>query len=473
MTLRRCVLVVLACLGASCAENASGPTQRGTSDCSTPGQLSYVRDALQDWYYWYRELPDPELEAFASPEEYLEAVRFAALDGSYSYITSKASSDAFYSESQYIGFGFSYKQVSPSELRVTQSFPGGPAAEAGLARGDWLLTINGKAVAALLASGEISSLFGPDEEGVSIEVGWRDLAGVAHAATLAKRKVTIPTVSQTALLEADGARVGYLHFRNFVRPSQSALDEAFTRLRGAGAQELVLDLRYNGGGMVQVAQHLASLIAGAPLVGKVFVSFTHNDKHSKTDSSFSFERAEQALGLTRLVVITTRSTASASEAIVNGLRPYLDVKTVGERSYGKPVGQYEFDFCDKALFPVCFLVTNARGEADFFAGIPADCAAADDLDHDLASPQEASLAEALYVIRHGRCSGVASAARRPTPAAGCRREWRTATAGASCWMPGSGAAAPAYQLRERSPSSVRRSSSGRRRSRSWSPAGTK
>ena len=215
-----------------------------------------------------------------------------------------------------------------------------------------------------------------------------------------------------AILDVDGTRVGYLHFRNFVRPSLAALDDAFARLRRGGAQELVLDLRYNGGGMVPVAQHLASLIAGAATVGKVFVSFTHNDKHSTSDTSYSFERADQALGLARLVVITTRSTASASEAVVNGLRPYLDVKTVGDRSYGKPVGQYEFDFCDKALFPVCFLVTNARGEADFFDGIPADCAADDDVDHALASPQEASLAEALYVIRNGRCSAVASAADR-------------------------------------------------------------
>ena len=76
------------------------------------------------------------------------------------------------------------------------------------------------------------------------------------------------------------------------------------------------------------------------------------------------------------MVITTRGSASASEAIVNGLRPYMDVKVVGDTTYGKPVGQYGFDFCDKVLYPVAFLVTNARGEADYFDGIPADCAAA-------------------------------------------------------------------------------------------------
>jgi len=109
------------------------------------------------------------------------------------------------------------------------------------------------------------------------------------------------------------------------------------------------------------------------------------------------------------VVIATPASASASEAMINGLRPFMDVKVVGDTTYGKPVGQYGFDFCDKVLYPVAFLVTNARGEADYFGGIPADCAAADDLDRPLADAREASLAEALTVLRTGRCSGQAAA----------------------------------------------------------------
>jgi carboxyl-terminal processing protease len=109
------------------------------------------------------------------------------------------------------------------------------------------------------------------------------------------------------------------------------------------------------------------------------------------------------------VVIATRGSASASEAVINGLRPYMDVKVVGDTTFGKPVGQYGFDFCEKVLYPVSFLVTNALGQADYFNGIPADCAAADDVDHPLADPGEASLAEALYVVRSGRCSGTAAA----------------------------------------------------------------
>ena len=369
-----------------------------------------MRDALQQYYYWYRELPNPDPASFSSPEAYLDAVRYRTLDSSFSYITSKASSDAFFSESQFIGFGLSYKRTGDLELRLTQTFPGSPAAEAGLDRGHYLVSVNGKTVADLIRTGEIATIFGPEQVGVTAEIAWRAPGGPEQRATLTKRLVTIPTVSQTAVIASGSTRVGYLHFRNFVTPSTAALNTAFQQLRDQGASELVLDLRYNGGGLVSVAQHLAGLIGGPPLVGQVFVQFTHNDKQTSRDTAFRFESKPQALAVSRLVVIATPASASASEAMINGLRPYMDVKVVGDTTYGKPVGQYGFDFCDKVLYPVAFLVTNARGQADYFGGIPADCAAADDLDRPLADAREASLAEALSVLRSGRCSGQAAAA---------------------------------------------------------------
>jgi C-terminal processing protease CtpA/Prc len=301
--------------------------------------VSFVQTTLQAWYYWYDKIPTPDPAGFSSPEAYLEAVRYKPVDASFSYVTSKASSDAFYSDSQFIGFGLSYKATSPTELRLTQTFPGGPAAAAGMDRGDTLLTIGGKSVASLLSSGEIGTVFGPEQVGYALDFTWRDTSGAERAARLAKALVTIPTVSQTAVLSSGGRRVGYVHFRNFVQPSVAALDAAFAELRDAGATELVLDLRYNGGGLVSVAQHLAGLIAGPSTAGQVFVQFTHNDKQSSRNTAYRLENLPQALGVARLVVISTRGTASASEAIVNGLRPYMDVTVVGDTTFGKPVGQ--------------------------------------------------------------------------------------------------------------------------------------
>jgi len=410
MNTRRLAALVLLSLAPSCG-GSSSPTAPGqtTSQCSTSGPVTFVRDTLQNIYYWYKDLPNPDPASFASPEAYLEAVRYRPLDSSFSYITSKASSDAFYSESQYIGFGLSYKRTGDLELRVTQTFPGSSAAEAGLDRGDSLLSIGGKTVAELLQTGEINTIFGPEQIGFTVSLSWRNLQGRERSATLTKRLVTIPTVSQTTVVDAGALRVGYVHLRNFVTPSVAALDTAFTQLREAGATDLVLDLRYNGGGLISVAQHLGGLIGGPPLAGQVFLQFVHNDKNTSRNSALRLESLPAALGAPRLVVIATRASASASEGVVNSLRPYMDVKVVGDTTYGKPVGQYGFDFCDKVLYPVSFLVTNARGEADYFGGIPADCAAADDLDRPLADAREASFAEALHVLRRGGCSGTATA----------------------------------------------------------------
>ena len=102
--------------------------------CSGAGQNLFVRDTLQELYLWYRELPAVDPARFDSPEAYLEAVRYRPLDTSFSYITSRAANDAFYSDSQYIGLGLS-TSLSGSEMRVLQVFADSPAAEAGLARG--------------------------------------------------------------------------------------------------------------------------------------------------------------------------------------------------------------------------------------------------------------------------------------------------------------------------------------------------
>ena len=401
---------VLALLPACGGGGSGSPTDASsTESCSTLGKVTFVRDTLQDIYYWYKELPNPDPAGFASPDAYLEAVRYKTLDKTYSYVADKAESAAFYSESQFIGVGLSSQRSGESDLRIAQVFPGSPASDAGLARGDYLLTINGKAVPDLIRTGEIDTIFGASEIGVVVTLTWRTLLGEARDATLTKRAVTIPTVSATQVYDLrKGPRVGYVFFRNFVTPSTAALNTAFRTLKDAGAEELVLDLRYNGGGLVSVAQHLASLIGGAATNGQTFMEFFHNDKNQSKNSVLRYDVPAEAIGFSRLVVITTRGSASASEGVINGLRPFMPVTLVGDTTYGKPVGQYGYDFCDKTLYPVAFETRNARGEGGYFAGIPADCAAADDLDHDLADPDEASLAEALEYLRTGTCTATAS-----------------------------------------------------------------
>jgi carboxyl-terminal processing protease len=412
------VAVVAGSWGCSAADVAQA-VQDALQDCSTTGRVEFVRTTLRDIYYWYKELPDPDPKTFTSAEAYLDAVRYKALDHTYSFITDRASNDAFFSDSQFVGFGFGTQLVTNDDWRITEVYPRSPAAEAGLERGAHILVVNGRTLASLVSTGDINTIFGPSTAGTVGTMQFRDVAGNIHDVTMTKRTVDIPTAYLTRTFASGGRVVGYVHFRNFVTPATAALDQAFTQLEQAGANDLVLDLRYNGGGLVSVAQQLTSLIGGSRTSGKLFVQFVHNDKNSNRNSSLNFTSPAHALSLERLVVIQTRASASASELVVNGLRPFVTVTTVGDRSYGKPVGQYGYNFCDKVLYPVAFSTQNARGEGGYFNGIPADCGAPDDLEHPLGDSAEAALSESLRFLRTGSCNPAASAearaqsARRP------------------------------------------------------------
>jgi len=325
------VPLALVCFALVAAISPYGPSLEAQSSCSVPTQNRFVHDALFEYYYWNHELPSTNPSTFASPQAYLDAVRFKPLDSTYSFIASRADQDALYSASQFVGLGMT-TPFDGVEMRVSEVFPDSPASEAGFKRGDRFLTVNGRTIADIAASDEIASAFGPHDEGLEVVIEWRPFEGPDRKATLKKRVVTIPPVQVTKLYEVDGRKVGYIVFRTFVEPSVAALDDSFNALRDAGATELVLDLRYNGGGLVSVAQHLASLIGGTRTDGKVLAEYVHNDRHRELNSKLLFQSKPNALNLTRLVVITTRASASASELIINGLRPYIPVVVVGDRT---------------------------------------------------------------------------------------------------------------------------------------------
>ena len=406
---------ILSSLALTCALLCplTASAQTAPSNCSVSSQNLYVRDVLNSYYYWYQNLPsNVSPTSFNTPEAYLDAVRFRPIDNTYSYITSAASNEAFYSDSQFIGYGLS-TQTSSTDLRVLQVFDASPALAAGLERGDRITQVNGQSVAAMVSAGTIGGAFGAAEIGVASDIVFEKPSGARLTARMIKRLVTIPTVSLTRVVEVDGRKVGYLFFRNFVRPSEAALNDAFAALKAAGATELVLDLRYNGGGLVDIAVHLSSLIGGVRTNGQVLLNYVHNDRVGPTlNKTTRFTNPDQALNLSRLVVITTRGSASASELVINSLRPYMPVAVIGDTTYGKPVGQYGFTFCEKVLAPVSFSIKNANNEGDYFDGIAPTCVAADDSTHQLGDPAEGSFAEALTYLRTGGCSARSDAASR-------------------------------------------------------------
>ncbi|MEM9057457.1 MAG: S41 family peptidase [Pseudomonadota bacterium] len=379
------------------------------SDCSATGQNQFVLDVMRDIYFWQSELPEVDVTAFDSPEALLDALLFTPLDR-FTFINDAAADDAFFSDSQFIGVGMGVSVRDGDTLRVTQTFSDGPAAAAGIDRGYTLLSINGMTATEIINGNGISAAFGADEVGVQVDLEYADLAGTEMQATLFKDFVTIETITTTAVFDVGGRRVGYLALRNFVEPTRAALDAAFADFAAEGVVDVILDVRYNGGGLVTVAEQLGNLLGGTTTSGSVLAERTHNANNAFRNTTTVFEDAANAIDITRLVVIATGATASASELVANAFLPFVDVTWVGADTFGKPVGSYGFEFCGKVVHPTAFQVVNADGEGDYFDGFKVDCPAPDDLEHALGDPLEASLAEALNVLGTGGCSATAAAA---------------------------------------------------------------
>lgn len=399
-------LGVAALLGACGGGGGDGESIVATpppDTCAIAEQNRFVNDTMRDIYFWVDELPSVDPNNFDSPEALLDALRFEPLDR-FSGIGDEAADDAFFSDSQFIGVGIGLFTSPEDRLFITQAFGDGPAAAAGLARGDEILTINGQTIAAVLAGDGISAAFGANEIGVPVDLTYRTLAGDELAASFTKDLVTIEPVPAVTTLDVDGRAVGYLAFRDFVNPAFDALADGFALIQAAGIDEMVLDLRYNGGGLLSVAEFLGNLLGGTTTAGQTFYTLSHNAQNSAFNNTFIFQDELNALDLNRLFVITSGSTASASELVLNALEPYMDVVLIGKTTSGKPVGQYGFTFCGKILRPVSFEIVNALGEGDYFDGIPPDCIADDDLTRALGDPNELALAEVINYIRTGMCS---------------------------------------------------------------------
>jgi C-terminal processing protease CtpA/Prc len=364
---------------------------------------------MQSWYYWYQTLPAGVNPAgYASPSALLDALRQQPLDR-FSYVTTQAADQSFYGAGQYVGYGLGFMLTAANDLQVLRVFPGSPAEQAGLARGDTVTVINGTPVPTLVANNQLDTALAAANPGVNVAFTYTDLQLQAHTATLTSAVVTEPSVERVSVVAAGSETVGYILFNSFITPSTAELDQAFAQLVSQGVRDLVVDERYNGGGELSVAQHLASLIAGNGLSGRVLGVLTYNGLHTDQNVTVPFQSVNSPLNLSQVYFITSDATASASEFVINALRPYVPVVTVGSATFGKPVGEDGFNVCSDVLYPITFKIANASGSGDYFDGLPPTCAATDDVTHALGDPDEASLASALTHIATGSC-GPASAA---------------------------------------------------------------
>jgi carboxyl-terminal processing protease len=376
-------------------------------DCSVEAQNSYVYSVMRRYYLWYDQVPEVSPQGYDSPQQLLDALMYHQLDR-WSYISPAEQRAIFYEEGKFVGLGYYQVVDSDDNLRIAYTHPGSPAARAGLVRGDTILAIGQMPIDEIRQNDLWDTAYGANEVGGLVELEFEDAEGVAHDVTLQKQLVDFHTVHTTRVFDTTRGRVGYLLFNRFLGVSVDELRSAFAEFAAEGVSELVLDLRYNGGGLTDTAAVLASLVAGPELEGEVLVNNTYNDRIAELNTTLRFGAEPDALGLDRLVVIVGDATGSASELVINGLRPHLPVELIGTRTYGKPVGADSWEYCGQALTVITFKTANAEGESDYFDGLVADCQVPDDLTQPLGDPQEARLRAALDWIERGSCGAAGS-----------------------------------------------------------------
>jgi hypothetical protein len=385
--------------------------------CTIGHQKQAVADLMQEWYLFNDEIEQQQkyatldLSQFATPEALLAFLLYRPnrFDRNFSFITMPEVDQRFFGSGQFVGFGFGSKFAdSPmnTDLRLTQIIGGSPAESAGLVRGQQILTVNGRTIAEIVQAEGLSDALGPDDIGVMRNLRVRRPDGSEFDADIAKAFVTLDPVPQARTFTAGTTSVGYLDFRTFVSTADAKLRQAFAQFQAANVTALVVDLRYNGGGLVSTAQLLTDLIAGFIADGQVQAHKLYNTAKSALNRTTVFQTQANSLTLlSNVVFITTGSSASASELMINALEPHSVVSLVGAPTFGKPVGQDAFGYCGGRylLRAVTFETVNSLGAGQFYGGLPVDCPVTDQLDRDIGDPLEDSLASALGRVETGSC----------------------------------------------------------------------
>lgn len=420
--MRNIVVLLLAVVLAACGGGSSGitgPAPGGdTGACSNDEQKQIVLDNLYAWYLWNDLLPaNLSIDDYTSPEQLVASVTttFGPQDADgnpidlFSSVGSLQADIEFFGEGRFEGFGFSWRFVDPasSEFRITRVFAGSPAAGGGLDRGQRLLSLDGRTIEDIEAAEGVSAVFSNND---TLTFEMERVDATVFTASITKDIVTIPPVPQWRLIDqgAGVPPVGYVELSTFISTADAELDTVFSEFGNANVTNVILDLRYNGGGLVSTAELLGDLLGGDIAENLVFSSTEFNaDRAAQNNRTTFFARLASSINLDQLVVIATRGTASASELVTNGLIPHATVTIVGDNTFGKPVGQIGLEFCEKILRPTSFRLANADGDGDYFGGLAVDCPAADELSVPIGDDLDPNMIAAMSVLNTGACPVVA------------------------------------------------------------------
>lgn len=379
---RVCLLLGLFFFFSACKDDDDNKSDKATNQ--------WIESAMRSYYLWYGDIPaKSKLNYNSTPETFFQSL-LSPNDGKsrnniqyyYSTIEKKksATTRSYLGEEPTLGFEFQNWIIgSRYAANVLYVLPGSPAEEKGLKRGDWIHKIDGTNV----SNQNVMDLLGGKTVVLTVSDHYNDVLNT-RTVELVPAMVEDNPVFLTKVYEDDSTgnkKVGYLVYNHFTSGPEGDNDETynndlrqrFAEFKAEGVEEFVLDLRYNGGGLVTSAQILAELLAPESALGKKFCYLMYNDIQSRTVDYF-FDRTEQNLNLPRLFVLTTSRTASASEAVINGLLPFYKVFLLGERTEGKNVGSITLsnEKFDYDLHPIVCRIFNANDESEYETGFPSN-----------------------------------------------------------------------------------------------------
>jgi len=423
------------------------PTPTPTAGCSLSSRQSFAKSVIDEWYLFPSDVAtNVNPASYGDVQTYIDALlapaRAQGKDRYFTYITSIAEEDAYYASGSSAGFGvrLAYNPFT-QRIVIAEAYEGAPALAAGIDRGTEISAIGttssnlrstSSIVAAEGTAGLINAL-GPDQAGVTRVLRITNASGTRDV-TVTKAEYDIDPVSDrygAKIITEGGHRYGYVNLRTFITSANPQLRAAFQNFRDQGVTDVIVDLRYNGGGLVSVAELFGDLLGGGRNASDLFDQVRFRPEKSSENGQHFFTAQPESIAPTRLAFIGTGSTASASELVINGMLPWLgtNMTLVGDNTYGKPVGQIALDKseCDDRMRVIAFALANADGQGDYYNGlaskIPNSCAADDDLGFPLGDPREASVRAAIDFLSGQACTTrIASAAAKRSSAAAAAPE---------------------------------------------------
>ncbi len=395
---------------------ACDPKDEPIPNPTTDAVKGAIYQSMTEWYFWNQELPPaPDASKFESNDAYLNAITFKPLDR-FSYLTTQeAFNKAFVGRNAGHGFGFAFD--AEERLFISFVYDEAPAGKDGWKRGWEITHINGQPIASYKVDGRYDFKLGGPDPGISNSFTFKLPDGTTTTRTNVKAEYQSNSVLHREIIDLGAKKVGYWVYQSFkatagLSPTSSnEVKNTMEFFQTSGINELIIDLRYNGGGSVAVAEQIMNYLIQAGNGDKLMYTNKLNSLKTSLQNSVNFKKIG-SINLNRIIFITSRGSASASELVINSLDPYMDLVLIGDNTFGKPVGSFPLSRYNRTLVennvelvPITFATANSEGKAEYFDGFPANFQVGDSPQFNWGDRKDLRFAAALNFIQNGTISG--------------------------------------------------------------------